>query len=239
MTTPFTAESALAYWHEPDGIPPRGTVVVLAGRGETSTVYERFGRRIASDAYRVVAVPDAPDTVVDGAIASILGAPDTVGPIVLVGSDTGTAAVRRLARRHRDQVAAVVLAGLPPSTPTGRSPEDDVVARTSCPNHRRVLAAHSTRGLFAQPLVAGIAPGEETLPVPVLALHGGADVLSPVTTAADDYARLGATEVFVVAEGTHDILNDVTHRTVAATVVLFLERVKAGHDLLERRSVAR
>jgi len=45
-------------WNEPDGLIPRGTVVVIPGRGETPGVYERFGRRLAGDAYRVRAVAD-------------------------------------------------------------------------------------------------------------------------------------------------------------------------------------
>jgi hypothetical protein len=45
-------------WNEPDGLIPRGTVIVIPGRGELPTVYERFGRRLAGDAYRVRAVAD-------------------------------------------------------------------------------------------------------------------------------------------------------------------------------------
>ena len=35
----------------------------------------------------------------------------------------------------------------------------------------------------------------------------------------------------VVAGGRHDVLNDVDHRSVAATVVLFLESLRRGADL--------
>ena len=40
-------------WNEPDGIGPRGTLILLVGRGENGDVYNRFGSRIAADAYRV------------------------------------------------------------------------------------------------------------------------------------------------------------------------------------------
>lgn len=53
-------------WNEPDGLIPRGTVIVIPGRGELPAVYERFGRRLASDAYRVRAVADP---VVDAELA--------------------------------------------------------------------------------------------------------------------------------------------------------------------------
>jgi alpha-beta hydrolase superfamily lysophospholipase len=45
-------------WTEPDGIACRGTLVVVPGRGEQPAHYERFGRRIAADGYRVHAVAD-------------------------------------------------------------------------------------------------------------------------------------------------------------------------------------
>ena len=42
-------------WNEPDGLIPRGTVIVIPGRGELPALYERFGRRLAADAYRILA----------------------------------------------------------------------------------------------------------------------------------------------------------------------------------------
>jgi alpha-beta hydrolase superfamily lysophospholipase len=70
--------------------------------------------------------------------------------------------------------------------------------------------------------------GDAELPVPVLAIHGGADRVSPLETAREAYRALGVDELAVVDGGLHDALNDVTHRSVAATLVLFLERVKAA-----------
>ena len=43
-------------WNESDGLIARGTVIVIPGRGELPTVYERLGRRLAGDASRVRAV---------------------------------------------------------------------------------------------------------------------------------------------------------------------------------------
>ncbi|MZG13854.1 alpha/beta hydrolase, partial [Streptomyces sp. SID5914] len=39
--------------HTPQGLRTRGTVVVVPGRGESHATYNRFGRRLAADAYRV------------------------------------------------------------------------------------------------------------------------------------------------------------------------------------------
>ena len=50
---------ATSQWNEPTGIGPRGTLIVLIGRGETGEVYTRFGSRIAADTYRVRTVVDA------------------------------------------------------------------------------------------------------------------------------------------------------------------------------------
>jgi hypothetical protein len=91
--TPMTTEHApAASWDEPDGIAPRGTLIVIPGRGEQPELYERFGRRIAGDGYRVHAVADP---VVDAALttAQVLAHAPAVRPYVLAGSDTG--AVRR------------------------------------------------------------------------------------------------------------------------------------------------
>jgi hypothetical protein len=44
------------------------------------------------------------------------------------------------------------------------------------------------------------------------------------------YGRLPSGELVSIAGGRHDALNDQTHRTAAATVVLFLERLRLGVD---------
>ena len=215
-------------WREPAGIAPRGTLVLLAGRGETAAVYQRFGARLAADAYRVVAHPEAADA--EAALAAVAADPETPRPLVLVGSDTGAARAVRLARRHADAVDGVVLAGLPTrAAPATEGADAELAGRTACPNHRLVLtregALHHGAGP-AEPL-----DGEEPLGLPLLAVHGAADPVSPPDEALPRYRELGAASVVTVRAGLHDILNDVTHRSVAATVVLFLERLRLGAEL--------
>ncbi len=41
-------------------------------------------------------------------------------------------------------------------------------------------------------------------------------------------------ELVSITGAPHDVLNDQTHRTAAATVVLFLERLRAGQSLATR-----
>ncbi|WKK71120.1 hypothetical protein Q0F99_16235 [Rathayibacter oskolensis] len=42
------------------------------------------------------------------------------------------------------------------------------------------------------------------------------------------YRTAPRAEIHLLADGRHDALNDATHRSAAATAVLFLERVKAS-----------
>ncbi len=124
-------------WTEPAGIATRGTLVVIPGRGEQPAHYERFGRRIAADGYRVHAVtdPTADPAFAASQVSAQLAEPDMPGPRVLAG------------------------------------------------------------------------------PTPAR------------------YAAARAAELVSITGGRHDVLNDVTHRTVAATIVLFLERLRLGPEL--------
>src|SRR5580692_8071677 len=105
------AQPAIVSWDEPSGLNPRGTVIVLPGRGERPEVYERFGRRLAADAYRVraVASPAEDPVLAEEQVRSLLDGP---GPIVLAGSDTGALFAVALAASGRlSEAAALVLAG--------------------------------------------------------------------------------------------------------------------------------
>ncbi|MFG2476187.1 alpha/beta hydrolase [Streptomyces fagopyri] len=169
--------------HGPEGLRTRGTVVVVPGRGESRAAYARFGRRLAADAYRVRVV-DAPLIDADdlsgslarfgaGLAAAVEGAAaedGVVRPVVLVGADTGAAAVAALLGREEPSVVplpeAVVLAGLPgrgaghgdpagngltggtgdagdAGDAGGSSWDDELDVRTSCPAHRGVLTDDS------------------------------------------------------------------------------------------------
>jgi alpha-beta hydrolase superfamily lysophospholipase len=215
-------------YDEPDGIAARGTVLVAAGRGETAGAYGRFGRRIAADGYRVRVLPDVTadlDASFDAA-AKLLADPALPGPKVVAGSDTGALFALALATRATPGLDALILAGLPVEPPTGvnlLSWDDEISARTACPNHQRVLGAGAT-SLLAAPIPAFTIGAVD---LPTLGLHGDADPISPLTAARPHYPGTLVT----IAGGRHDVLNDVSHRTVAATVVLFLERLRLGADL--------
>lgn len=52
----------------------------------------------------------------------------------------------------------------------------------------------------------------------------------PVTVFCSIAARLPAAELGIVRGGRHDVLNDIDHRSVAAHVVQWLERLRSGPD---------
>ena len=117
-------------YYGPEGLRTRGTILVVPGRGETRATYARFGRRLAADAYRVRVI-DTPTLDAEELTASLTAfaaqladavegtAPEggPVRPVVLVGADSGAAAVAALIVRTETPAAwqpdAVVLAGLP------------------------------------------------------------------------------------------------------------------------------
>ena len=62
--------------------------------------------------------------------------------------------------------------------------------------------------------------------MPILGLHGSDDPISLLGQVRDRYAAASPAELVSITGGRHDVLNDQTHRTVAAAVVLFLERLR-------------
>lgn len=244
-----TEWATAAHWTEPDGIAPRGTLVLIPGRGESPELYERFGRRISSDGYRVHAVVDP---VADAALATsqVLAVAAEVRPYVLVGSDAGALFAAGLVASGRVTGAdAVVLAGLPgrpepaaaelvgaatAGAPAAGSWEAELAARTACPTHRGRLAGQALRrGALYEPVPDGweALADLSRITQPVLCLHGTADPVSPLADARERYAQAPRAELVSIVGGVHDALNDATHRTVAATIVLFLERLRLGAEL--------
>jgi alpha-beta hydrolase superfamily lysophospholipase len=228
-------------WEIPPALGPRGTLVVIAGRGEHPGVYERFGARLASDAYRVRAVgdPTADPDGVEQQVRAVLAADDTVAPVVLVGSDAGALFAAGLLAQGRVEADALILAGLPvaPGTDSNTAPsvsnwDDELVERTSCPTHQGKLRAD---GNVRHGAIGEALPDEwfktadlAAVGVPILGLHGAADTISPLQDAKAQYATAPDARLVSIVGGKHDALNDATHRTAAATIVLFLEAHKAG-----------
>ncbi|HWH94852.1 MAG TPA: hypothetical protein VNT03_13410 [Baekduia sp.] len=236
LVSSATLPSAPSSFDEPTGVAPRGTVILLTGRGESATIYQRFGRRIAADAYRVRIVEtrlgDLEGTRRD--VAALIDDDALPSPKVLAGSDAGAVYAAALAAEL--EVDAVLLAGLALPDGDGPGPDDTFEAelelRTACPAHRGVLAGEPAlrRGRLADPLPALLADAVHVPAVPTLVIHGDDDAVAPAAQALRTLAGASDVEAVLIAGGRHDILNDVTHRSVAATIVLFLERLRLGPD---------
>ncbi|WP_327692994.1 alpha/beta hydrolase [Streptomyces sp. NBC_00459] len=228
-----SSPSSPTSWDEPEGLAARGTLIVLPGRGEHGGVYARFGRRLAFDAYRVRALgdPSADPSVLDEA-AKLLADESLPGPKVLVGSDTGARYALQVAAEHPAGVDALILAGLPTGPWEPGSWDDELAARTACPTHRARLADDPAFRPGAIEAAVGLPePRLDQVQVPVLALHGKDDQVSPLDRALSVYEGHGHVRAVTFAGGRHDVLNDALHRTAAATVVLFLERLRLSPEL--------
>lgn len=212
----MTTTSSPALWTPPARV--RGTLAVITGRGERAGVYERFGRRLSSDGYVVAVFDDDADAASDWLAEA------TETPRVLVGSDAGASAVLRLVTQGASVEAAVV-AGTLVDAELDLPPAEE---RSACPLHLGVLAteATSTDVSAAEPLPA---PADlAAIEVPVLAIHGGADTVSPLPQVIDALRSVPDLEIVETVDGLHDALNDQSHRSVAAALVQWLERLRGG-----------
>lgn len=197
----------------------RGALALVVGRGERASVYERFGRRLSADGYVVSVFEGDADT------AALWLANAEAHPRVLIGSDIGASSVLRVLAQGAAVDGAIVAGTLVDIE--GVLPSDE--QRTACPLHRGVLESASsqrdeTRTVESIPDRADLAAIE----VPVLAFHGGADPVSPLETAASVLNAIPDLDFRETVGGLHDALNDASHRSVAASIVLWLERLRTG-----------
>jgi alpha-beta hydrolase superfamily lysophospholipase len=235
----------------PEGLRTRGTVLVVPGRGETPTSYQRLGRRLAADAYRVRVLPQpgpaaSPTATLDQLAVAITTAlsgldDEVVRPLVLIGADASAAALGALVSQGSPDAAwwpdAVVLAGLPGYGihHVDTDWESELNVRTHCPAQRGVLTEDPAiqRGSLSTAVadeLLDLAYGS-TVDVPHLLLLGDTDPLADRDSLAAAAKSLAAARLSVVRSGHHDVLNDLQHRSVAAEVVSFLEVVRDGRPL--------
>ena len=217
-----------AVWAPPARV--RGTLAVVTGRGERATVYERFGRRLSADGYTVAVFEADADTA-----ASWLATADEA-PRVLVGSDTGAASVLRVLAQGGEADGAIV-AGTPIDS-DGAEPADS--ERTACPLHLGVLGTPTARTAAVTAEPVPVAADLAAVSVPVLAFHGSSDAVSPIGEVVTLLSAVPDHELVETVDGLHDALNDQSHRSVAASIVLWLERLRGGdvHTPIVRRAAA-
>jgi alpha-beta hydrolase superfamily lysophospholipase len=242
------SETTVTEYTGPEGLRTRGTVLVVPGRGESEATYQRFGRRLAADSYRVrvLSVPVIVEADLDGSLERFsaqladavagTGADGPVRPLVLAGSDTGAAALAALvARSVTPDVPwwpqALVLAALPGyAAHQPGSWDDELDVRTQCSVHRAVLSDDESvpRGTLSAAVPSALldAAYGSTADVPQLLLVGDADPLADRDALTRAAKALPAARLVVVRCAHHDVLNDLQHRSVAAEVVTFLETLR-------------
>jgi alpha-beta hydrolase superfamily lysophospholipase len=248
-------------YYGPEGLRVRGTVLIVPGRGETASTYARFGARIAADAYRV-RVLDAPEIDPDdsaslldrlaeqvgAAVADLESADPIARPLILVGSDSGAAAVAALVGQGYTAAPgsaaswwpqAVVLAGLPGYGLHDSSSNvwrDELDARTACPVHRAVLTddANVQRGTLNETFPAALLDTAygSTADLPHLILVGDSDSYADRDALRRAAKSLPRARLVVVRGAHHDVVNDLQHRSVAAEVVTFLETLRDESSLV-------
>jgi alpha-beta hydrolase superfamily lysophospholipase len=237
----------------PAELRTRGRILVVPGRGESQATYGRLATRLAADSYhvRVLAPPVIGPADVDGAVTRFARSvvqdtePDTRAgpdggdrPLVLIGADTGALAIAAVLAQgaltgRPPQPDAVVLAGLPGrGRQHGGDWAGELDARTQCSAHRGVLGgdAQVQRGSLATAV-----PDElidlaftDRAAARHLVLIGDLDPLSDREEIAQYVKALPAGQLAVVAGARHDVLNDLPHRSVAAAIVGFLERLRGS-----------
>jgi pimeloyl-ACP methyl ester carboxylesterase len=215
---------------------PRGLFVVLPGRGDVASHYVRFGERLSFDGYTVV-VSEMPVTDIDVAVrvwnAALAGGVDY--PVrILLGVDVAAGFAATAVASGAVAPTALVLAG----AATGATPADaaavdstvdataEIQLRTSCPVHRQVLATSSASGFFDGAAVTSWPARDTPIAIPALVLHGAEDRLAPVDDVIEQTTAWGNRTVVTVVGGVHDVLNDIHHRTIAAELVSFAERLR-------------
>jgi alpha-beta hydrolase superfamily lysophospholipase len=235
----------------PAGLNIRGTVVVIPGRGESPLSYARLGRRLAADAYHVRVLP--PPAIIAGDLEKTLAgfeasltaavqdlSTPAVRPFVLIGSDTGAALLAALLSSASERLDdrtwlpdAVVLAGLPGHDRRHAGEwEDELDVRSHCPVHRGVLSddAAVIPGTLAEAAPSDLldAAYASASLIPHLLLTGEADPIADRDALAGLTKSLPTARLAIVRGAHHDVLNDVSHRSVAAEIVSFLEAIRDG-----------
>jgi pimeloyl-ACP methyl ester carboxylesterase len=169
------------------------------------------------------------------AITDLESAGPLVRPLVLLGSDSGAAALAALVARSHTSAPwwpqAVVLAALPGYG--AHEPElwdDELDARTHCTVHRAVLTddAAVLRGALDDAVPSALldAAYGSTVELPQLLLVGDSDSYADRDALARAAKALPRARLAVVRGAHHDVLNDLQHRSVAAEVVTFLEALR-------------
>jgi alpha-beta hydrolase superfamily lysophospholipase len=241
-----------AYYRHWAAEQPRAAVIFLHGFGEHSGIYHRYGFALNAAGIDLWSVDQfghgltggerGDFTTLEASIAlgdrlAELAAEATPGiPLVAQGHSFGAVATLWKLVEGTGPYRAAVVSGAPLIPVPGLVDADSTfeIAPTQLSNDPFYLDlmendplafVDADGGPLARELDRGWDTWGATLPklaLPTLAVHGSNDPIAPVGALRAYAEQVGPLTLFEVAHGGHDILNDVTHREVAATIVDFI-----------------
>ena len=182
----------------------RGEAVLLGG-GAPDGDLDYLTDHLLLSGFTVVVVADVGVDPVGARSTALRSIQDstTPRPHVLIGSGVGATLAADIASTRPVGLSALVLANIVTSASRGVKIPEGI----SLPKARDIVQ-------------------------PVLFLHGDTDPVTDIADAANWATQLSFGAVRVVQRGGHGVLGGEERRSVAASIVLFLERQRAGAPVL-------
>lgn len=186
------------------GEQSRGTVVLLGG-GAPDGDLDHLTDHLLLSGFTVVLVADVSIDPVAARGAAVRAIQDTTTerPHVVIGSGVGATLAADIAATRPVGLAAVVLAN---------------------------IVTTASRDVAVPPGIT--LPKARAIQYPVLFFHGDTDPITDIADAANWATQLPFGAVRIVQRGGHGVLGGDERRSVAASIVLFLERQRAGAPVL-------
>lgn len=230
---------------------PRAAVIFLHGFGEHTGVYHRYGFALNAAGIDLWAVDqfghgltagnrgDFTTLEASGRLADALTALATAAtpdvPLVIQGHSFGAMAVLWKVLADPAPYRAVVVSGAPVAPVPGLVDADSTfeIAPSQLSKDPFYLDQMENDPLAfvdadGVPLARELDRCWDTfgaklpgLPLPTLAVHGANDPIAPIGAMRAYAEQIEPLSLHEIAGGGHDILNDVTHHEVAATIVEF------------------
>ncbi|MCU1526765.1 MAG: hypothetical protein JWP75_528 [Frondihabitans sp.] len=201
--------------------------MILGGLHESAQDFELLTAQLLLVGFRVTIFDDVSVDVEAGrlGVRLALEAAGSSEPLVLLGSDLGAVLVAGLVADSEVTISAVVIGNL--VTPTSRPSTVTVADFAGFEETSTGLLPRDAR------LPVGIRlPDAHDIGVPALVFHGDADDVTEVSDAVSWASQLPFGSLRLVPNGDHHVLTGEARRVIAASVVLFLERQRAGKSVL-------
>jgi alpha-beta hydrolase superfamily lysophospholipase len=242
-----------AYYRHWAAEDPRAAVIFLHGFGEHTDLYHRYGFALNSAGLDLWAVDQFGHGLTPGErgdfrsleassalgerLAELASAERPGIPLVAQGHSFGSVVTLFRLLGAPDRYRAGVVSGAPlipvPALVDTDSTFELAPSQLSADpfyldslEHDPLAFVDADGGPLARELDRGWDRFGAELPalaVPTLAVHGSNDPIAPIGALRAYAEQIGPLSLFEVSGGGHDILNDVTHREVAAAIIDFID----------------